>query len=105
MWFWRPIPDCFVAAERGVRGVDVIAVRPDAARLDVAARTVGGVAIIVANNVDEKVFGAYISEDTDTVIPLLSGSQADGAQLRAGPSDEAHPARRVTERVHGLRDE
>src|SRR5689334_10603366 len=34
-----------VAAERGVRGVGVVAVRPDAARLDPAAEPVGGVAV------------------------------------------------------------
>ncbi len=37
------MPDCLVAAERRVRGVGVVAVRPHPARLDRTARAIGGV--------------------------------------------------------------
>ncbi len=45
----------------------------------------GAVALIVADNVDEKQMGGTLGETTDVKIPVVSVSKADGAQLRAHP--------------------
>ncbi|MET0698377.1 MAG: M28 family metallopeptidase [Mycobacterium sp.] len=47
----------------------------------------GAVAMIVADNVDEKTMGGTLGQDTDVKIPVVSVTRADGAQLRgkSGP--------------------
>ncbi|GAY14779.1 putative lipoprotein aminopeptidase LpqL [Mycobacterium sp. shizuoka-1] len=45
----------------------------------------GAVAMVIANNVDEKFMGATLGEDTDVAIPVVGVSKADGARLRANP--------------------
>ena len=67
-----------------VRGAVVVVDRGEC-YLDEKARIVaraGGVAVIIANNVDEETFSGYVAEEDDTTIPVLSVSQAVGAQLR-----------------------
>ena len=50
-----------------------------------AATERGAVALIVADNVDEKTLGGTLGEDTAVKIPVVSVTKADGAQLRAHP--------------------
>ncbi|MDI3312870.1 MAG: M28 family metallopeptidase [Mycobacterium sp.] len=45
----------------------------------------GAVALIVADNVDEKEMGGTLGENSDAKIPVVSITRADGAQLRAHP--------------------
>jgi Zn-dependent M28 family amino/carboxypeptidase len=45
----------------------------------------GAVALIVADNVDEKEMGGTLGEHTDVKIPVVSVTKADGAALRAQP--------------------
>jgi Zn-dependent M28 family amino/carboxypeptidase len=45
----------------------------------------GAVALIVADNVDEKEMGGTLGENSDVKIPVVSVTKADGAQLRAHP--------------------
>lgn len=45
----------------------------------------GAVAMVVADNVDEKEMGGTLGENTDVKIPVVSVTKADGAQLRAQP--------------------
>jgi Zn-dependent M28 family amino/carboxypeptidase len=45
----------------------------------------GAVALVVADNVDEKQMGGTLGENTDVKIPVVSVTKADGAQLRAQP--------------------
>ncbi len=45
----------------------------------------GAVALIVADNIDEKQIGGTLGEATDVKVPVVSVSKADGAQLRAQP--------------------
>lgn len=45
----------------------------------------GGVALVVADNVDEKEMGGTLGESTDVKIPVVSVTKADGARLRAHP--------------------
>jgi Zn-dependent M28 family amino/carboxypeptidase len=42
----------------------------------------GAVAVIVADNVDEKTMGGTLGQDTDVKIPVVSVTKADGAELR-----------------------
>ena len=44
-----------------------------------------GVAMIVADNVDEEHMGATLGEDNDVKIPAVGVTKADGARLRAQP--------------------
>ena len=52
---------------------------------EAAAAGRGAVAMIVADNVDEKEMGGTLGEDTDVKIPVVSVTKADGARLRAQP--------------------
>ena len=45
----------------------------------------GAIALIVANNVDEKEMGGTLDEGNDIKIPVVSVTKADGAALRAKP--------------------
>nr|WP_232070450.1 M28 family metallopeptidase [Mycobacterium noviomagense] len=45
----------------------------------------GAVALIVADNVDEKEMGGTLGEHTDVKIPVVSVTKGDGAALRAQP--------------------
>ena len=45
----------------------------------------GAVALVVADNVDEKQMGGTLGENTDVKIPVVSVTKAAGAQLRAQP--------------------
>ncbi len=49
------------------------------------AAKLGAIALIVADNVDEKKMGGTLGEDTQVQIPVVSVSKADGARLRAAP--------------------
>jgi len=49
------------------------------------ATTLGAVAMIVADNVDEESMGGTLGENTAVTIPVISVSKADGARLRAAP--------------------
>jgi Zn-dependent M28 family amino/carboxypeptidase len=72
----QPVTGAVVLVDRGVC--------PFSQKLAaVAAR--GGVAMVVADNVDEKTVGATLGADTDVKIPAVSVSKADGATLRAQP--------------------
>ncbi|CAN5686310.1 M28 family metallopeptidase [soil metagenome] len=57
---------------------------PFAQKLDAATQR-GAVALVVDNNVDGKVMGGTLGEDTAARIPAVSVTKADGAQLRAQP--------------------
>jgi len=50
-------------------------------KMSVAAMR-GAVALVVADNVDEKVMGGTLGEKTDVKIPVVSVAKADGATLR-----------------------
>ncbi len=45
----------------------------------------GAVAMIVADNVDEKHMGATLGADTDVKIPVVGVTKAEGARLRGAP--------------------
>lgn len=45
----------------------------------------GGVGLVVANNVDEEKMGGTLGGNTDVTIPVVSVTKADGARLRAQP--------------------
>ncbi|GFG73477.1 putative lipoprotein aminopeptidase LpqL [Mycobacterium botniense] len=45
----------------------------------------GAVALVIADNVDEKDMGGTLGENSDVKIPVVSVTKADGAQLRAHP--------------------
>lgn len=45
----------------------------------------GAVALVIADNVDEKQMGGTLGENTDVKIPVVSVTKGDGAQLRAKP--------------------
>jgi Zn-dependent M28 family amino/carboxypeptidase len=47
----------------------------------------GAVAVIVANNVDEKMMGGTLDDENSLKIPVVSVSKADGARLRAEPGE------------------
>lgn len=49
----------------------------------VAATERGAVALVVANNVEEKTFSGGMSETDEIEIPVLSVTKADGAELRS----------------------
>ncbi|BBU24605.1 amidohydrolase [Mycobacterium xenopi] len=55
------------------------------AQKEKAAVERGAVAMVVADNVDEKEMGGTLGENTDVKIPVVSVTKADGAQLRAQP--------------------
>ena len=50
-------------------------------KMQVAAKA-GAVALVVADNVDEKEMGGTLGEKTDVKIPVVSVTKADGAALR-----------------------
>ncbi|MCI4673685.1 M28 family metallopeptidase [Candidatus Mycolicibacterium alkanivorans] len=82
-------PGCAPADYDGlpVRGAVVLVDRgscPFAAKEAVVAQ-LGGVAMIVADNVDEEHMGATLGEATDVKIPAVGVTKADGARLRAQP--------------------
>lgn len=82
-------PGCAPADYDGlpVRGAVVLVDRgscPFGAKAAIVAQ-LGGVAMIVANNVDEEHMGATLGEDNDVKIPAVGVSKADGARLRAQP--------------------
>ncbi|MET0899713.1 MAG: M28 family metallopeptidase [Mycobacterium sp.] len=51
------------------------------------AADLGAVALVVANNVDDKTMGGTLGKDTAVTIPVVSVTKADGAQLRADPGE------------------
>jgi Zn-dependent M28 family amino/carboxypeptidase len=71
-----PVSGAVVLVDRGTC--------PFAQKEDAAVRR-GAVALIVADNVDEKEMGGTLGESTDVKIPVVSITKADGAQLRAHP--------------------
>ncbi|MCV7230179.1 M28 family metallopeptidase [Mycolicibacterium komossense] len=71
-----PVTGAAVLVDRGVC--------PFSQKLDAATQR-GAVALIVADNVDEKVMGGTLGETTAVKIPTVSVTKADGAQLRAKP--------------------
>ena len=80
-------PGCAATDYEGlpVRGAVVVVDRGECyldEKAEIVARA-GAVAVIIANNVDEKTFGASLSDEDDSVIPMLQVSQSVGAQLRA----------------------
>jgi Zn-dependent M28 family amino/carboxypeptidase len=82
-------PGCAPADYDGlpVRGAVVLVDRgscPFAEKEAIVAQ-LGGVAMIVANNVDEEHMGATLGEATDVKIPAVGVTKADGARLRDQP--------------------
>lgn len=82
-------PGCVPADYDGVavKGAVVLVDRggcPFHAKQEVAA-TLGAVALVVADNVDEDFMPGTLGEDTDVRIPVVSVSKTDGARLRAAP--------------------
>lgn len=51
----------------------------------VAATERGAIALVIANNVDEKVFSGGMSETDGITIPVLSVTKTDGVRLRSAP--------------------
>ncbi len=49
------------------------------------AATLGAVALIIADNIDEEKMGGTLGQNTAVKIPVVSVSKADGARLRAAP--------------------
>ena len=49
----------------------------------VAATERGAVAVVIANDVEEKVFSGTMDEEDEIKIPVMSVSKADGARLRS----------------------
>ena len=84
-------PGCIAEDYDGlpVQGAVVLVDRgqcPFSAKLAAAAQR-GAIALIVANNVDDKESGATLGKDTDVTIPVVGVSKSDGARLRAQPGD------------------
>jgi len=75
-----PVDGAVVLVDRGVC--------PFAEKAAVAA-DLGAAALVVANNVDGKMMGGTLGEDSTVTIPVVSVSMADGAQLRTGQGDVA----------------
>jgi len=83
-------PGCTASDYDGlaVRGAVVLVDRGSchfATKQAVAAER-GAVALVVADNVDEKQMGATLGEDTDVKIPVVGVAKADGARLRSAPA-------------------
>ena len=68
-----------------VAGAVVLVDRGDCLLADKAAVAAerGAIALVVANNVDEELFGAEMKESDEVEIPVLSVTKADGARLRS----------------------
>lgn len=82
-------PGCAAADYQGlpVRGAIVLVDRgscPFVAKEEIIAK-LGGVAMIVADNVDEEHMGATLGQNSDVKIPAVGVTKADGARLRANP--------------------
>jgi len=82
-------PGCVPADYSGlpVKGAVVLVDRgscPFSEKQSIAA-TLGAVALVVADNVDEESMPATLGESTDVKIPVVGVSKADGARLRATP--------------------
>jgi len=82
-------PGCVPADYEGVavKGAVVLVDRggcPFHAKQTVAAQ-LGALAVVVANNVDERFLPGTLGEGDDVTIPVVGISKADGAQLRAAP--------------------
>lgn len=73
-----PVGGAVVLVDRGVC--------PFAEKAAVAAE-LGAAALVVANNVDGKMMGGTLGEDSAVTIPVVSVSKADGAQLRTRQGD------------------
>jgi Zn-dependent M28 family amino/carboxypeptidase len=71
-----PVQGAVVLVDRGTC--------PFAKKEDAAVQR-GAVAMVVADNVDEKEMGGTLGESTDVKIPVVSIAKADGARLRAHP--------------------
>jgi Zn-dependent M28 family amino/carboxypeptidase len=71
-----PVQGAVVLVDRGTC--------PFAQKEDAAVQR-GAVAMVVADNVDEKEMGGTLGENTDVKIPVVSIARADGAQLRTHP--------------------
>jgi Zn-dependent M28 family amino/carboxypeptidase len=85
-------PGCSASDYDGlpVRGAVVLVDRGECPFKDKQAIAVerGAVAMVVADNVDEKQMGGTLGEDTDVKIPVVSVTKSDGAVLRglSGPA-------------------
>ena len=84
-------PGCAPADYDGlpVRGAVVLVDRgscPFSNKVAIVAQ-LGGVAMVVANNVDEEHMGATLGEGTNVTIPAVGVTKADGARLRAQPGN------------------
>lgn len=84
-------PGCAPADYDGlpVRGAVVLVDRgscPFSNKVAIIAQ-LGGVAMVVANNVDEEHMGATLGEGTNVTIPAVGVTKADGARLRAQPGN------------------
>ena len=89
-------PGCVPADYDGrpVRGAVVLVDRgscPFHVKQTVAA-TLGALALVVADNVDEEVMPGTLGENTEVKIPVVSVSKDDGARLRANLADRSVPA-------------
>ena len=84
-------PGCAAADYAGlpVKGAVAVADRGACFLIDKAhaAAEAGAVALVIANNVDEKAFSASMSAGDDSQIPVLSVNKAVGEQLKRQPGD------------------